>query len=389
MNYADKTMPKIILFANTDWYLFNFRLSLARALRDGGWDVVLVSPPGEYGAALRDAGFRWQPLPMQRHSLNPFREFGLVLHLYRLFRKERPDVVHSFTIKSAVYGSLAARMARVSRRVNAVAGLGFVFTNDSLKARLLKPVVRSLMRLTLNGPGAALILQNPDDVEMFETADIVNASRIHLIRGSGVNTSKFAQLSDVPKTGGRPPRVLLAARLLWDKGIGEYVEAARILRRSGRKVEFLLAGEPDAGNPASVPINTVNGWVADGTLEWLGKVSDMPSLLRSIDIMVFPSYREGLPKSMIEAAACGIALVTTDAPGCREVVSLSGVDGFRVPVKDGVSLANAIALLCDDEPLRKTVGNNARLRALNEFDEKIVIAQTMDVYERMRVSKHA
>jgi glycosyltransferase involved in cell wall biosynthesis len=388
VNYADKTMPKIILFANTDWYLFNFRLSLARALRDGGWDVVLVSPPGEYGAALQDAGFRWQPLPMQRNSLNPFREFGLVLHLYRLFRKERPDVVHSFTIKSAVYGSLAARMARVSRRVNAVAGLGFVFTNDSLKARLLKPVVRSLMRLTLNGPGAALILQNPDDVEMFETADIVNASRIHLIRGSGVNTSKFAQLSDVPKTGGRPLRVLLAARLLWDKGIGEYVEAARILRRSGRKVEFLLAGEPDAGNPAAVPINTVNGWVADGTLEWLGQVSDMPSLLRSIDIMVLPSYREGLPKSMIEAAACGIALVTTDAPGCREVVSLSGVDGFRVPVKDGVSLANAIALLCDDEPLRKTVGNNARLRALNEFDEKIVIAQTMDVYERMRVSKN-
>ncbi|SAK39346.1 glycosyl transferase [Caballeronia fortuita] len=342
-----------------------------------------MSPPGEYGAALRDAGFRWLPVPMQRRSLNPLREVALILHLRRILRTEQPDLVHSFTIKSAVYGSLAARMARIRHRVNAVAGLGFVFTNDSWKARLLRPIVKMLMRVALNGSGTALILQNPDDVEMFENADIVDESRIHLIRGSGVNVSKFAQRPADSNEVGRPLRVLLAARLLWDKGIAEYVDAVRELRASGRQFEFLLAGEPDAGNPASVPREVVEKWNEDGTLTWLGHVSNMPELLTSVDIMVLPSYREGLPKSMIEAAACGIALVTTDAPGCREVVSQDGVDGLLVPVKDSIALAAAIARLHDDASLRKALGNNARARALAEFDERIVIEKTVATYDGM------
>ncbi|WP_250525980.1 glycosyltransferase family 4 protein [Caballeronia sp. GAWG2-1] len=373
-------MKKVVLFANTDWYLFNFRLSLAKYLRDNGWSVLLMSPPGPYVAELEDAGFRWLPVPMQRRSLNPLRELLLVLHLCRLFRKERPDVVHGFTIKCAVYGSLAARLARVRQRVNAVAGLGFVFTNDSLKARVLRPLVRTLMRATLNGRGASLILQNPDDVAMFINAGIVDKSCIHLIPGSGVNVQKFAQRAKDTSGTPRPIRVLLAARLLWDKGIAEYVEAARALRNSQRSFEFLLAGDPDEGNPASVPTKTVEAWVEEGTLTWLGHVGDMPALLRDIDIMVLPSYREGLPKAMIEAAACGIALVTTDAPGCREVVSQDGVDGLRVLVKDGVALTDAIARLHDDPVLRETIGANARVRALAEFDERIVIERTVAVY---------
>ncbi|WP_250492545.1 glycosyltransferase family 4 protein [Caballeronia sp. GAWG1-1] len=373
-------MKKVVLFANTDWYLFNFRLSLARYLRDNGWSVLLMSPPGPYVAGLEDAGFRWLPVPMQRRSLNPLRELLLVLHLCRLFRKERPDVVHGFTIKCAVYGSLAARLARVRQRVNAVAGLGFVFTNDSLKARVLRPLVKILMRATLNGRGASLILQNPDDVAMFINAGIVDKSCIHLIPGSGVNVQKFAQRAKDTSGTPRPIRVLLAARLLWDKGIAEYVEAARALRNSQRSFEFLLAGDPDEGNPASVPTKTVEAWVEEGTLTWLGHVGDMPALLRDIDIMVLPSYREGLPKAMIEAAACGIALVTTDAPGCREVVSQDGVDGLRVPVKDSVALTDAIARLHDDPVLRETIGANACVRALAEFDERIVIERTVAVY---------
>ncbi len=187
------------------------------------------------------------------------------------------------------------------------------------------------MRLTLNRRDAALILQNPDDVTMFEHADIVDKSRIHLIRGSGVKYGQVCTTSGSPALRGGAVRVLLAALLLWDEGIAEYVDAARALRSSGRRVEFLLAGEPDAGNPASVAPGDIQQWVADGTLTWLGHVSDMPSLLREVDIMVLPSYREGLPKSMIEAAACGIALVTTDAPGCREVVSKTASMVFVFP----------------------------------------------------------
>src|SRR5690606_26964477 len=240
---------KIILFANTDWYLWNFRRSLALALHQQGHDVLLVSPEGPYGDRLRGLGLRWLPVPMQRQSLNPLRELGLLIKLRQLFRRERPDIVHGFTIKCAVYGSLAARVAGVDGRVNSVAGMGYVFISNSLKARLLRPVVRGLLRLALGGKGARLILQNPDDVALFKQARLVDPAHIRLIAGSGVDCGKFHPEGDPPAG---PLRVLLPARLLWDKGLAEYVEAARQLRVQGRSIQFLLAGEPDPGNPASV-----------------------------------------------------------------------------------------------------------------------------------------
>lgn len=371
---------KVLLFANTEWYLYNFRRSLALALRDAGYEVLLVSPPGPYGEKLRALGFRWIPAPMERRSLNPLRELALVNWLRRLIRAERVQVVHGFTIKCAVYGSLAARLAGVPARVNAVAGMGYVFTSDDLKARLLRPVVRTLMRVALDGRGARLILQNPDDVALFERARLVDSERVRLIPGSGVDCRRFG-----PEAGrgqGGRFRVLLAARLLWDKGLAEYVAAARQLRAEGRDIEFLLAGDPDPGNPAAVPEATVRGWVEEGALSWLGHVDDMPGLFRSVDAVVLPSYREGLPKGLIEAGACGLPLVTTDVPGCREVVS-DGVDGLLVPVKDATALAGAIATLQDDPVLRARLGAAARAKALAEFDERIVIERTVGVYREV------
>ena len=371
---------KLVLFANTDWYLYNFRRSLALALRDAGYEPLLISPPGPYGERLRDLGLRWEPLPMDRRSLNPLREAGLLVHLWRRFRRERPDLVHGFTIKSAVYGSLAARLAGVPARVNAVAGMGYVFISNDTKARVLRPVVRSLLRLALGGERARLILQNPDDVGLFESAGLIDAGRVMLIPGSGVDCSRF-QVRAQRQDGG-PLRVLLAARLLWDKGIAEYIAAARRLRGEGRALQFLLAGDPDPGNPAAVPEATVRDWVADGLVEWLGHVDDMPALFASVDMVVLPSYREGLPKGLIEAAACALPLVTTDVPGCREVVT-NGVDGLLVPVRDADALADAIARLQDDPALAARLGAAAREKALAEFDEKIVIARTMDVYREL------
>ena len=371
---------KVILFANTDWYLYNFRRSLALALRDAGHEVLLVSPPGAYGARLQDLGFRWIAAPMERRSLNPLRELRLVLWLRRLVAAERVDLVHGFTIKCAVYGSLAARLARVGARVNAVAGMGYVFTSDDLKARALRPVVRALLRLALDGRGARLILQNPDDVALFAQARLVNPALVRLIPGSGVDCERFLPAS----AGGdeAPLRVLLAARLLWVKGLAEYVAAARELRKQGRDIEFLLAGDPDPGNPAAVPDDTLQGWVAEGLLRWLGHVDDMPALFASVDVVVLPSYREGLPKGLIEAGASGLPLITTDVPGCREVVT-DGVDGLLVPVKDSRALAEAIARLHDDPALCARLGKAAREKALAEFDEKIVIERTLAVYAEL------
>ncbi len=383
---------KIILFANTEWYLFNFRRSLAVALRDAGHEVLLVSPPGLYGELLASMAFRWVAAPMQRRSLNPLRELALVLWLKRLMQREQVDLVHGFTIKCAVYGSLAARLAARGQgepaRVNAVAGMGYVFTSQDIKARLLRPLVRGLLRLALGGKGARLILQNPDDVALFAAAQLVDPAQVRLIMGSGVDCARFSPQPTSPSSPCNPPgpaegfRVLLAARLLWDKGLAEYVEAARLLRAEGRNMVCLLAGTPDPGNPAAVPDATLQSWVAEGVVQWLGHVSDMPALLATVHAVVLPSYREGLPKGLIEAAACGLPLVTTDVPGCREVVT-HGVDGLLVPVKNATALARAMARLQDDPALRARLGAAARAKALATFDERMVLARTVAVYREL------
>ena len=371
---------KIILFANTDWYLYNFRRSLAMELSSTGHDVLLISPAGEYGELLNSLGLRWVSLPMERRSLNPLREVKLILWLYRLLRKEQVDLIHNFTIKCAVYGSLAARLAGVFARINAVAGMGYIFTNNSLKAHLLRPVVRSLMRLALAGKHARLVLQNPDDVALFERTQLVDSAQIRLIPGSGVDCRRFRPT--VRKRVNENFRVVLAARLLWDKGIVEYVAAARLLRATERKIDFLLAGNPDPGNPASVPEANVKEWVEEGLIEWLGHVDDMQTLFASVDAVVLPSYREGLPKTLIEAAACALPLITTDVPGCREVVT-DKVNGLLVPARDAEALADAIACLQDDRKLATRLGLAAREKALQVFDERIVIERTVAVYQEL------
>jgi len=378
------TPVKIILFANTEWYLFNFRLSLAKALQAQGHEVLLISPPGEYGARLQAQGFRWEALPMDRKSLNPLQELRLLAYLCRLYRREQPALAHHFTIKCVVYGSIAALVARVPARVNAVAGMGYVFTNQALKARLLRPVVRGLMRLVLNGRGARLILQNNDDMAAFAKAELARPELTRLVMGSGVDLARFTpRAPSVPQSETvqdvQPTRVVLAARLLWDKGIAEYVDAARQLKAKGLPIHFLLAGAPDPGNPAAIPQATLDGWQAEGLVELLGQVSDMAALFATADMVVLPSYREGLPKSLIEAAACALPLVTTDVPGCREVVTHE-VDGLLVPVKDAKALASAIERLHLDPVWARQLGLAARARALREFDEKIVISKTLAVY---------
>jgi len=369
---------KLVLFANTDWYLYNFRRSLALALRDAGHEVLLLSPPGEYGERLRTLGLRWEPVAMERRSLAPWRELRLLWRLWRSFRRERPDLVHGFTIKCAVYGALAARLARVPARVAAVAGMGYVFTSDALRARALRPVVRWLLRLALGGRGARLVLQNPDDVALFERARLVEPARIRLIQGSGVDLRRFEPRGDDARQGG-PPRVLLASRLLWDKGIAEYVDAARAL---GDKARCLLAGTPDPGNPAAIDVAQVRAWHEAGVIEWLGHVEDMPALLAGVDIAVLPSYREGLPRSLIEAAACALPLVATDVPGCRAVVT-DGIDGLLVPARDAQALAVAIGRLVDDPVAARRLGRAARAKALREFDERRVIARTLEAYAEL------
>ena len=376
---------KFVLFANTDWYLYNFRLSTALELAAQGHEVVMLSPPGDYGPRFAEHGLRWISLAMDRASLNPLREAMTLRALVHALKRERPALLHSFTMKCAVYGGLASRLAGVPAVVNAVAGMGYVYASDRLKARLLRPMVTALMRGTLASGHSRLILQNPDDAKAF--ARLVPEQRIRVIRSSGVDTGRFFPRDEVAPAGSAPGtrlRVVLAARLLWEKGIGEFIEAARILKQSGREIECILAGMPDPGNPRSVPREQVEAWVGEGLVTWLGHVEDMPTLLRSVDVMALPSYyREGVPKSLIEGAASGLALVTTNLPGCREIVPEDDVDGLHVPPRDAGLLAQRLAMLDDDRALLRRLGKRARENSLAHFDERTVISRTIAVYSEL------
>lgn len=371
---------KFVYFANTDWYLYNFRLPAARKLRELGHEVVLISPPGAFAEHIVGEGFRWHAVEMSRSGTNPLTEIAIVARLTAILRKERPDVLHNFTVKSAIYGGLAARLSRVPAVVQAVAGMGYVFSSVTLKARLLRPLVRQLMRVTFRGPGLRAILQNPDDVQTFTSERILDAKAIRLIRGSGVDTSRFRY----------PPRahgdlvVVLCARLLKEKGVKEFVEASGILREQGRKIRFVLVGGLDPGNPSGFSEREVQEWVDQGLVDWLGHVSDMPAVLSEAHVMALPSYyREGVPRSLIEGAASGLAIITTNLPGCREVVSEDNVNGLWVRPRDSRHLATQICRLDDDRQLLNRLADAAQQRAVNEFDESLVIQQTLGVYEEV------
>lgn len=368
---------RVVLFANTDWFLYNFKLSLAKALRARGDEVVLLSPPGEYGASLRGMGFRWEPLPVSRSGVNPLAELAAIRRVGDLYRDVRPDVVHHFTIKCVIYGSLAARRVGVRRIVNSVTGLGFALLANTLKARLIRPVVLALYRRALRNTD--VIFQNTDNRDTLAAKGVLARSAVHVIAGDGIDTERFVPLVVVGENNS--VTVLMMARLLHSKGIAEFVDAARRVRSTMPSVRFLLAGEPDPGNPESVDADTLTGWQAEGVVEFLGHRSDALELNQSCRVAVLASTQgEGIPRALLEAAACGRPLVATDVAGCRELV-IDGQTGFLVPPADGPALAAAILRLLHDAGLRERLGDAARALVEERFSDHCIIAQTFSIYD--------
>ena len=315
---------------------------------------------------------------MRRRGLRPDVEARLVWRLIQILRREKPSIIHNFTIKCVVYGSLAAMVAQVPNRINAITGLGYVFTSNDLRARVLAPIVSNFMRGAVSNSQTRVIVQNRDDeaalIQMGATK-----SHLRLIPSSGVDCQRF-----VPRKGSvaahKRKKIVFCGRLLWDKGIAELVEAARTLR--GHGFEFIVAGAPDPGNPAAIPIETIREWEGQGLVQFPGHIEDIPRLLAETDVFVLPSYREGLPRSLIEAGACGLPLIATDVPGCKDVIT-NGLDGILVPARDARALADAIWQLVSDADLASRFGVAARERVLRSFDENIVIQRTLDVYEEL------
>jgi glycosyltransferase involved in cell wall biosynthesis len=311
----------------------------------------------------------------------------VVLRLYRLMLREAPDLVHNFTLKSVAYGSLAARLAGVKNTVNSIVGLGWVFTSIELRARLLRPLVTLLLRIALADSRTRVIVQHADDRRALVRRGIVEQRLIRTIPGSGIDANRFHPRSTM--RDGEPTVVCMATRLLRQKGISEYVAAARMLRARNLPIRFLLAGAPDPENPATVDEVQLDAWRKEAVVELVGHVHDMPVLLRQCDILVLPtSYGEGIPRILLEGGATGLPLVASDTSGCRDVVS-DGVNGLLVAPGDVAELADAIAKLHNDPVLRATMGAVGRRRILRDFEEQIIIGRTLGVYAELLPITHA
>ncbi len=371
-------MKTIIYFVSEDWYFCSHRLPIARKALAKGFKVVVVTRVDKHRDVIESEGFELASIEIKRGGLNLLSEFKTLSTLYSYYKKYNPDIVHHVAIKPVIYGTLVARVIGSIKVVNAMAGLGFIFISNKKKVRILRFFIHKLFHFLFNSKDGQLILQNQDDLEYFIKNKIVNSDAIEIIRGSGVNIKKFIPVEETIGV----PIVMLASRMLWDKGVGEFVDAAKILKQEGVKAHFVLVGEGDSENPASIPKRQLDKWHELGIVDWWGGKNDMHKILTQAHIICLPSYREGLPKVLLEAASCSKPIIATDVPGCREIVH-NGETGILVPLKDSIALAGAIKELINNPEKRRSMGKSGRKLVENEFSEEIVVNQTMKVYQRL------
>ncbi|MFH1819649.1 MAG: glycosyltransferase family 4 protein [Pseudomonadota bacterium] len=364
--------PKIVIALNTTWNLFNFRAGLIRALLAEGYDVVAVAPPDDYVSRLVSFGCGHVPLPMDNQGTHPGRDLILLWRFLRLLRAERPFAYLGYTVKPNVYGSIAAHILGIPV-INNIAGLGTVF----VRGNWLTSLVRCLYRVALS-KSRRVFFQNSDDLAAFVGGGLVRADQARRLPGSGVDLSAFVPMLALPRDG-RKFRFLLVARMLWDKGVAEYVEAARLLRARHADVECRLLGFLDVKNPDAIPREQMESWVAEGVVKYLGVTDDVRPLLGDSDCVVLPSYyREGVPRTLLEAAAMGLPVVTTDAAGCRDVVE-DGVNGYLVRARDAADLADKMErMIALSSEARLEMGRRGRKKMECEFNERIVIDRYLD-----------
>ena len=366
---------KIIICLNTAWNIYNFRTGLIRALVAQGYEVVAVAPYDEYVPLLNGLGCRFVNFPIDNQGTNPWRDFLLLWRFWKLLRREGPLAYLGFTIKPNIYGSLVAHAIGIPV-INNIAGLGAAFKKNGW----LRWFVTTLYRLALR-KSKKVFFQNSDDQKMFIESGLVQKSCAALLPGSGIDLEHFSSRVQVVDFGvDRRQRFqfLLHARMLWDKGVGEYVEAARLLRGNGQEVDFLLMGFLNVPNPAAIPESVMNAWVSEGCIKFIESTADVRKAIAEADCIVLPSYREGIPRSLLEAAAMAKPIITTDVSGCRDVVT-DGVNGFLCKVGDAEDLARCLERMVSLDPAsRAAMGVAGRLKMEQHFDERIVFAKYID-----------
>ncbi len=368
--------PVLLYLVTEDWYFLSHRLAMAKAAQRAGYAVHVATHVGARRAEIEALGFVLHPLEWQRGSLNPFAVVSIVRQVRALYRRLRPDLVHHVGLQPSIVGSLAAA-GLPPVRLNALAGLGYGFSSKKLKARLLRPLLATFVRTLMNNERSAVLVQNPDDRAAVEKLGVA-AERVFLVAGSGVDTEKFAPLPEPPGA----TTVAFVGRLLQDKGVRELIAAHELLTQRKQSIRLLIAGEPDPANPASISPAEIEVWRRRPGVELLGHVADIRSVWAAAHIAVLPSWREGLPMSLLEAAACGRPIVATDVPGCREIARAE-VNALLVPVEDPQALAGAIERLARDRDLRERFGAAGRKLVEQKFSSACIGRETVALYDRL------
>jgi glycosyltransferase involved in cell wall biosynthesis len=382
-----KKKPILLFVVNEAYFFVSHRLPIALEAQRQGYDVHIAAPgdnvwaPQDYSVStLAKLRLTFHEIPMSRRGTHPLQEARTFLSLLGLYRRLRPDIVHHLTIKPNLDGGIAARLAGLPGVVYAVTGLGQMFVATRGPLRLIRPVVLSLMRFAFGHGNARVIVQNTSDRAFLVDNRVAHMGATVLIQGSGVDLALF---EPAPEAAGEPV-VILPSRLIWEKGIQEFVDAAKLLRGEGIAARFALIGNTHASNPRAVPEETLRGWAEEGIVEWWGRREDMPEVMAQSHIVCLPSkYGEGVPKVLLEAAAAGRAIVATDTPGCREVIE-DGVEGLLVPPADSVALATALRRLIEQPAERKAMGAAGRDRAVADLDIDQVVARTLEIYSALR-----
>ena len=372
--------PRLLFLVNEALFFTTHRLPVAMAAQAAGYDVHVAAPYQDGPVSvIQGCGFDYYDLPLERGGRNFLGEMRLIARCFHLIRRIKPDLVHHVAMKPVIFGGLVSRILGVPAVVHAITGMGFLFIRQDWLARALRVLIMPLYRYAFGHPNARVIFQNPDDLDLFLQQELVRKDITVLIKGCGVDVETFAPTS--PPSG--PAVVMFPARILGDKGGHEFIHAARTHKAAGSEARFVLVGRRDPANPTDVEEATIRGWEQEGLVEWWGFQTNMPEILTRAHIICMPSYREGLPRSLIEAAACGLPIVTADVPGCREVVR-DGISGYLVPVRDGTATTAAIGKLLVDPDLRRSMGQAARQLALDEFTVEDFVADSLAAYDALR-----
>lgn len=375
-------MERILFVANSSWFLYNFRSDIMLYMKNKGFEVIGVAPEDNYSNKIRELSIEHIAIKLDRKGKNIVKDFLLILKLAKIYKKYQPTVVHHFTIKPSIYGTMAARMAKVPRIANSITGLGYVFIEKNVTQRFVK----FMYKLSFKSNRVRVIFENPDDKNIFVSNKIINEKHAFVIYGNGVDSTKFSidnsDIASLPNFKKNDGCIIfsLFARMLWDKGIKEFVDAAKIVLEKKKNAKFYLVGGLDDGNPTAAPIIWLNNVSQNPNIQWIDHVEDVRTYMKISDVVVLPSaYKEGVPQSLIESASMSRPLITTDVSGCKEIV-IDNLNGIIVPPKDSQKLAEAMLILANDAQKRKQMGVAGRNLMLQKFDSKIVIQNTIKVY---------